>query len=71
MVQISSDGEKILGLSVAMIILTGLAVVLRFITRLRTKASLAADDWWAVTSLVFYYTYMGLRLWSKLCGSIS
>lgn len=65
MMAISSHGEQIIRISGAMIALTGLAVILRFITRVRSKAALAADDWWVVASLVFFYVYMGIQIWGK------
>ena len=65
MARLNPDGESIYRVSIAMTILSGIAVFLRFLTRLQVKASPAADDCWVVAALVFYYTYMGLQLWSE------
>lgn len=59
------DEERVFRLSVAMIVLTGLAVLVRFLTRAGSKMSLAAEEWWVFSSLAFYYVYMGLQIYSK------
>ena len=65
MMAISSRGEQIIRVAGAMMALTGLAVILRFFMRVRSKAALAADDWWVVASLVCFYVYMSIQLWRK------
>ena len=71
MTTISATGEQILRLAIAMIILTGLATLLRFLTRVHSRASFAADDWWLLVALACFYTCMGLQIWSKLYVSSS
>lgn len=66
MADISADGEQIYCLSLVMIVLTGLAVFLRFMTRAQSSAVFAADDWWLLISLSSYYAFMGLQIWSRL-----
>ena len=65
MVPVNSYGGDVIRSSVAMMILTGLAVFLRFYSRTRTRTCYAADDWWILASLLIFYTFMGLSLWSQ------
>lgn len=65
MIAISSSGDGIIRLMVVMTVLTGLAVLLRFLARTRTGTPYAADDFWIAASLVFFYSYMGLQTWSR------
>ena len=55
----------ILHLSIAMIILTGIAVFTRSIIRVHSKAPFAADDWWLFLSIFCFYTYQGILIWCK------
>ena len=59
-------GESIFRLCIAMTVLTGLAIILRFFIRATSKASFAADDWWALASVAFYHANIGIQLWCKL-----
>lgn len=59
------SNDEVLRLSIAMIILTGLSVFLRLLLRAHSKVSFGAEDWWVLSSLVFYYAYMALQIWSK------
>ena len=45
-------GDTMLQVSVAASVLTGLAVALRFVARLRSKMSFGIDDWFIAGSLV-------------------
>lgn len=51
-------GEKIVNTSIAIAIIVTFAVILRFIARKKTKASLAADDWFILASLVPAYAML-------------
>lgn len=42
-----------------------LAVILRFVARLRTKVGLAADDWLIVASLLCFVGFESVELWGK------
>ena len=64
MVGSNSKDDQVFRLSIAMIVLTGLSVIVRFLTRARLKITLATEEWWILLSLAFYYTYMGLQIWS-------
>ena len=66
MTQISSSGELLLRLSIILIILTGVAVFLRFLARVHSRAPLAADDWWILVALICFYGCMSLQIWSEL-----
>lgn len=46
-----------------------LAVYLRFLARMRTKAHYGADDWLAVLSLVLFFAFTAARLWCSQNGS--
>lgn len=65
--QLDSTGEAIFGLAVAIAALVGVAVSLRFVARAQTKATYAADDWWVVISVAFFYMGIGLLISSKWC----
>lgn len=51
-------GETILNTSIAIAIIVTFAVILRFIARKKTKATLAADDWFILASLVPAYAML-------------
>lgn len=57
--------DSVIGLNIAMILLTGIAVSLRFMIRAKSKASFAADDWWLLPSVIFFYTSMGTQFWCE------
>ena len=46
--------------------LTMICVLLRFLARRRTKASLWWDDWLAILSLLFFYAFSAISLLGKL-----
>ena len=52
-------------LNVFLIAMTVFSIALRFLLRATSKASLGADDWWVLASLMVFYTTLGLQLWSK------
>ena len=56
-------GLGVLVLSIIMVILTGLAVLLRFIVRAMSKASFGADDWWALVSVGCFYVATSANIW--------
>lgn len=51
-------GETIVNTSIAIAIIVTIAVILRFIARKKTKATLAADDWFILASLVPVYAML-------------
>lgn len=51
-------GETIVNTSIAIAIIVTIAVILRFIARKKTKATLAADDWFILASLVPAYAML-------------
>ena len=61
----SSEGEAVFRVSLAMMILTALAVLLRILSRIKSSASFAVDDLWVGVSLVLFYIDLSLILWSK------
>lgn len=63
--RMSKDGHTIYRLSIAWIVITAVFVGLRFLTRRQSLASFAADDWWILISLIFYYVFLGLQIWCK------
>ena len=56
--------DQVIRVTVACGILATVAVLLRFVARWRSKASLAADDWWMAASLIPSYSMLAV-------GSIS
>lgn len=68
MIPTNSNGDAIIRSTAIMVVLSTISVGLRFLARARTKAKTGADDWWAVTSLIFFDLYMGLQIWSVLSG---
>lgn len=71
MASIVAHGSDLLHITVAMMVLTILAVILRFLTRARSKAPFAADDWWVVASLAVFIVYMSLQIHSKRFDHLS
>lgn len=53
-------------LALTLVVISSIAVLLRFLARARTKAKYAADDWWILVALLLYYVYFGVGIWSKL-----
>lgn len=51
-------GETIVNTSIAIAIIVTIAVILRFIARKKTKATLATDDWFILASLVPAYAML-------------
>ena len=63
--QRDSFKNHILQLSSALVILTFLASLLRFFVRAKSRVSFSADDYWLVASLMTFYGYTGILLWSR------
>ena len=57
--------KKIVIFCVLMVLLTGLALFLRFCVRAKQKASYSADDWWALGSLIVFYVASSFILWGQ------
>lgn len=51
-------GDTIMNISIAIAIIVTFAIILRFIARKKTKASLAADDWFILASLIPTYAML-------------
>lgn len=60
----NSGRDQVVRVTVACGILATLAVCLRFVARLRSKATFGADDWWMAASLIPSYCMLAV-------GSIS
>ena len=63
MVSLNSTGKTTLGSGIAFTALATIAVALRLLAKLYTKTSWAADDSWAVFSLVALFAWTGAELW--------
>ncbi|KAL6716177.1 hypothetical protein ACLMJK_005743 [Lecanora helva] len=60
----NEDGSHgILILTSFLVVLTGFAVFLRFLLKTKSKASVAAEDWWALASLIAFCTAFGIHTW--------
>lgn len=55
-----------LSLYVSLSVLSTMAIVLRLISRIKTKATLRGDDWWACLGLILLHAFLGLFIWGKL-----
>lgn len=64
MENINPERNRVAQVTVACGVLATVAVILRFVARLRSKASFAADDWLMVASLIPSYSMLAV-------GSIS
>ncbi|KAL8855885.1 MAG: hypothetical protein Q9178_007505 [Gyalolechia marmorata] len=62
MVALRASGETTLRICVVLIVVATLAVVLRLITKLRTKAALLTEDWMIIFALALFYVYNGVLL---------
>ena len=63
MVPLSEDGKRSLGSGVAFTVLATVAVALRLLTKVYTKGRWAADDSWAIVSLLSLFARMGVEFW--------
>ena len=63
MVKLNSNGKTALGSGIAFTVIASIAVGLRLLTKLYTKTSWAADDSWAVVSLVALFAWMAAEFW--------
>ena len=54
----------------ASIVLTGLAVALRFYCKIRHKQGVHADDYWILGGLLWYWASTAVGLWGMLILSI-
>ena len=55
---------SVLGLTVTLLVLTTLAVFFRLLAKANTKAWFAVDDWLIIASLLCFYGYVGVQIWS-------
>ena len=69
MVHLNPDGKRSLGSGVAFIFVASVAVGLRLLTKVYTKATWAPDDSWAVLSLVALFAWMGVEFWGLYFSS--
>ena len=63
MVKLNSNGKTALGTGIAFTVIATVAVALRLLTKLYTKSKWAADDAWAVVSLVALFAWMAAEFW--------
>lgn len=68
MVHLNSDGKASLGSGIAFTTLALLAVGLRLLTKIYTKAAWAHDDSWAVMSLAALFAWLGVEFWGIFSG---
>ncbi|KAI4149426.1 MAG: hypothetical protein LQ341_001322 [Variospora aurantia] len=68
MVHLNADGKRSLGSGIAFTILAAVAVTLRLFSKVYTKAPWAADDSWAVLSLIALFAWMAVEFWGIFTG---
>ena len=54
-----------LSLYVSLSVLSTMAVVLRVISRIKTKNTLKGDDWWACLGLILLQVFLGISIWGN------
>lgn len=65
MIELSPDAQTVMGVGLTFAILSGVAVLLRLLTKTETKASFALDDWWIIAALAIFYVTVGLEIRGK------
>ena len=65
MVHIQPDGRANIATIVAFIVLDSLAVILRIISKGKTKNRYSSDDWWILCALLFFFGWAGLKLYCE------
>lgn len=63
MTQYNGNNLRYIILTVVLGFLATLSVILRFVSRVKTRQSFGADEWLAVLALNLLYAYMGMALW--------
>ena len=63
MAKLNSTGKMVMGSGVAFTVLATVAVALRLLAKLYTKTSWAADDSWAVVSLITLFAWTAVEFW--------
>lgn len=64
MVKLQPDGVSNLAAAITFVVVDSLAVVLRIISKGKTKYRFSSDDWWILCALLFFYCWAGLVLYS-------
>jgi hypothetical protein len=62
MIKLKTSGEVTLRLSIVMIALVSIAVLLRFLSKRKTKAGSVVEDWLIVIPLCLFYAYAAVLL---------
>lgn len=65
MVQLHTSGRQLLYTSTVFMIFTIIAVALRLIAKMKTKARFATDDLWIILALIDFAAYNGVVIASK------
>ena len=63
---LTADGMSIFVTGIVFGILATIAVALRLLTRSFVKAKYGWDDWWIIFTLLAFYAYLGLVIFSVL-----
>ena len=63
MVNLNSNGKRALESGIAFTVIATIAVALRLLTKRYTKIKWAADDSWAVVSLVALFGWITAQFW--------
>lgn len=62
-VSMAPDGAANLVSAILFIVLDSLAVLLRFISKYKTKRGFAADDYWMLVALIWTYAWAALVIY--------
>lgn len=71
MVHLPPDGRASFTTIVVFIILDSFAVILRIISKGKTKNRYSQDDWWILCALLLFFGWAGVRLYCKQQRSLS
>jgi hypothetical protein len=63
MAQYNGNNSAFIILTAVIGLFSTISVILRFVSRAKTKAHFGVDDWLAVLALVLLYGYMAMALW--------
>ena len=65
MVHLRHDAIANVTTIVLFIFLDSLAVILRIISKGKTKNGFSSDDWWILCALLFFFGWAGLKLYCE------
>lgn len=65
MVKFQPDGVSNFVTAILFVVIDSFAVLLRIISKGKTKYRFSSDDWWILCALLFFYGWAGLILYCE------